>query len=80
MKKEQGMSVDSRDIKKHKNDILRLITSMVLEDNVKLQEQVKNDMAAFIQNLKEETIDLKNLKIVGISKDSIIKRLEETYL
>lgn len=79
-KKEQGMSVDSRDIKKHKNDILRLATSMVLEDDVKLPEEVKNDMAIFIQNLKEETIDLKNLKIVGISKDAIIERLEDTYL
>ncbi|WP_418750055.1 hypothetical protein [Frisingicoccus sp.] len=79
-KKEQGMSVDSRDIKKHKNDILRLTTSMVLEDDVELSEEAKNDMETFIQNLKEETIDLKNLKIVGISKEAIIERLEDTYL
>lgn len=80
MKKEQGILVDSRDIKKHKNDILRLAASMVLEEDVKLPEEVKNDMATFIWNLKEETIILKNLKIVGINKEAIIERLENTYL
>lgn len=53
---------------------------MVLEDGVRLPEAVKNDMATFIHNLKEEIIELKNLKIVGISKEVIIERLEDTYL
>jgi len=79
-RKERGESIDSRDIKKHRNDILRLSTGMVLDSNVRLPKLVKEDMATFIEYLRNEPADLKNLKITGVSNEDIVKLLENTYL
>ena len=80
VKKENGQNVDSRDIRKHKNDILRITGSMVLEEQVVLPEQVKKDMAEFIDHLRMEELDLRNLKMDGVRKETIIRKLEDTYL
>lgn len=79
-RKEQGECIDSRDIKKHKNDILHLSTELVLESNVSLPKLVRADMETFIERLRNEPADLKNLKITGVSNEDIVKLLEDTYL
>lgn len=79
-KKEQGEHVDLRDIKKHKNDIIRLTVEMLLEEHIQLPQLVRDDMAVFINRLRKEPADLKGLKIYGVSSDDVIRVLEETYL
>lgn len=79
-KKEQGEHVDLQDIKKHKNDIIRLTVEMLLEEHIQLPQVVRDDMAVFINRLRKEPADLKGLKIYGVSNDDIIRVLEETYL
>lgn len=78
-KKEQGEHIDERDIKKHKNDILRLVSEMVLERNCELSKSIRCDMKKFTRLLQDEPIDLKNLKIGNISKADIIETLKDTY-
>ncbi|MBP3489196.1 MAG: hypothetical protein J6K53_12445 [Roseburia sp.] len=75
---EEGEKVDSRDIKKHKNDILRIVSEFVLE-SCKLSEVVRADMKEFIEKLHVTDMELKNLKITGVHEADIKQVLIDTY-
>ena len=74
----QGVHVDSRDIKKHRNDILRMVSEMVLE-KCSLSDVVREDMLKFIENFHVTDAELKNLKIAGVKEADIMKTLEQTF-
>ena len=57
-RKDQGGSVDSRDIKKHKNDVFRLYRVVSPETRVEIPGQVSRDMARFLSAMEPETMDL----------------------
>ena len=46
----RGEHVDSRDLKKHRNDIIRMTAELVLE-RCDLPEEVRTDMATFIESM-----------------------------
>jgi hypothetical protein len=73
-KKMRGVHVDSRDIKKHKNDILRLSTEMLLEE-CQLPQQVQQDMEKFIGLLEEEPNQLTN----NVPVAAVIELLKRIY-
>lgn len=75
---EEGEHVDSRDIKKHRNDILRIASELVLE-SCELPETIKQDMNDFIKKLKVTDEELKNLKLIGVHVEDIEKVLKATY-
>lgn len=66
--KERGNHVDSRDIKKHKNDIIRLSMLLVPDNKIEVPDMIKNDLSQFIQNKDKEDINLKQLRISNIDK------------
>jgi len=79
-RKETGERVDSRDIKKHRSDILRLHQLFSAELRVELPETVKRDLASFLEAMeRDESIDLKSLKIRGTIVPEIVQRLRATY-
>lgn len=78
-RKESGEQVDSRDIKKHKNDILRIAVEFVLQKTEKLPENVHNDMYIFIQKLTDEPFDKNLLKEYDLSNEDVLYRLQELY-
>jgi len=73
------IGVDSADIKKHKNDIVRIASEMLLE-RTELSWEIKNDMSTFIEEFDITQAELKNLKIQGIGIEEIKRILTETYL
>lgn len=75
----QSGNADSKDIKKHRNDIVRLASGTVLEKCV-LPEEVKNDMKLFIDSFEMSDAELKNLNIKGVKAKDIRDILEGTYL
>lgn len=75
---ERGEHVDSRDIKKHRNDILRIASEIVLEE-CRLSGVVKDDMIKFIENFHVTDAELKNLKITGVHEEDIIEILKKTF-
>lgn len=77
-KKAQGVHVDSKDIKKHRNDIIRMASEMVLE-KCSLSDVVKTDMIRFIETFHVTDAELKNLKITGVHEADILKILEQTF-
>jgi hypothetical protein len=75
--KAAGAKVDSKAIKKHKNDVFRLyqiITPLEHPPPV----QVRQDLSDFITKVKEEGVDLKALKVSGTLPD-ILDGLAEAY-
>ena len=79
MRKENGESIDSKKIEKHKRDVFRLSQLITGNDRIELSGEILNDMTSFIFQMENETIDLKNLKIRG-DKGKILDTLEKVYL
>ena len=79
-RKSQGYHVDERDIKKHKNDVIRLTSILVSQERCLLSEEVRKDMELFVEKLEKEPINPKILKIPGVSFEDIIKVLQKVYL
>ena len=78
-RKERGNHVDSRDIKKHKNDVIRLSMLLVPDNKIEVPDMIKNDLSQFIQNIDKEDINLKQLGILNIDKKDFILLLSEIY-
>lgn len=76
---EQGKHVDSRDIKKHKNDVIRLSTLLTPATKINLPNVIKEDLSQFIQNLDKEELNLKQLGIRNMNKDALIQLLCNVY-
>lgn len=79
-RKANGEHVDSRDIKKHKNDILRIAMEFALEKTDALPENVDTDMKDFIEKLEEEPFDKNLLKAYGLANGDVVARLQQLYL
>lgn len=73
--------VDSRNIRKHKNDIFRL--TELLDVNMGplpyLPDAIKDDMKQFVERMASEDMDLKQLGIHDKTKGAILKQLEAIY-
>ncbi|WP_303814699.1 hypothetical protein [Selenomonas ruminantium] len=74
-----GMHVDSRDLKKHRNDIIRLAAEFVLE-RCELPDEVKTDMEKFVGSMGVTDAELKSLRIRGVKAEEIQQLLVDTYL
>lgn len=77
--KRSGFHVDEKDIKKHKNDIVRLSSVLSGNDTVQIPKEVMEDMSDFIRQYEQAPADLKSLKIHGITNQQIIDRLKKIY-
>lgn len=80
LQKESGIKVDSKNIKKHKNDIVRLATILTENRKVELPDEVYKDMDKFIKEYENNPADLNSLKIKGITNNDIIEILKAIYL
>ena len=78
-RKDNGESVDSSDIKKHKKDILRIAAELVLESISELPATVKADIDAFIGTLEQEPFDSNSLKSYGLENDDVIGVLHRAF-
>jgi len=73
-----GIHVDSRDLKKHRNDIIRMAAEFVLE-RCELPGEVKTDMETFVKSLNITDAELKSLRIRGVRPEDIRQLLIDTY-
>lgn len=71
--------VDSSDVKKHRNDIIRIVSDMVLQKCI-LPDEVRRDMEKFIEQFDVTESELKNLKIRGTKPEDIKQVLQTIYL
>ena len=71
--------MDSRDLKKHRNDIIRMASELLLE-RCELPDEVRNDMRTFIDAMNVTDQEIKNLKLYGVKAEDIQRLLVDTYL
>ena len=67
-RKETGAKVDSKTIRKHKNDVIRLSMLLTEKDTLDLPQSIRKDMVDFLAAMNEEPIDLKTLGIRNLSQ------------
>lgn len=76
---ENGEHVDSKNIKKHKNDVFRLLANVIPSSRVEIVEEIEKDIRLFIEKIDKDRPDLKNLGIKNTSFDELIEILESIY-
>ena len=74
-----GEKVDSSDIKKHKKDILRIASELMLEKIEDLPTTVNADIHNFIQALDKEPFDQNSLKEYGLKNEDVVYLLKQIY-
>ena len=78
-RRRRGEHVDSRDIKKHRNDVIRIAAELVLE-RCELPAEVRADMRTFIEEMNVTDQELKTLGLGRIRAEDIRDILVENYL
>ena len=80
-RKMNGEKISDRDIRKHKNDVVRLFQLLSPENRMKLPSSIQNDFQTFLVNIKDDpSIDCKNLGLKHINIDQIVEILKKIYL
>ncbi|MGB3366005.1 MAG: hypothetical protein WBA54_00830 [Acidaminobacteraceae bacterium] len=79
-RKAAGEQVDSKNIKKHKNDIFRLLANVTPSSKVDTSDEIQKDISQFMELIREDKPDLKNLGIRGTSFDELIEILSSIFL
>jgi len=79
-RKKAGDSVDSRDVKKHKNDIFRLFQILSPESRINLPDSISCDMQYYLRAIsKEPDLDLKPFGLKGLSVIDLVSTLRKIY-
>ena len=79
-RKDRGETVDSKNISKHKKDILRIAAELVLESIGDLPEAVETDIRAFIDLLAQDPFDSNSLKAYGLRNDEVVEVLHRVFI
>ena len=79
-RKAAGEHVDSKNIKKHKNDVFRL--TELIDPTVKIMapQGVYTDVQEFVKRMQNESVDMKQLGLIGRTKDRILDELKDLYI
>lgn len=72
-------SVDSKDIKKHKNDIYRLTSLLTPEMRLSVSQEIYNDMRVFINAVSDDKVNFKQLGIREMTQSGVVERLQAAY-
>ena len=69
-----------KNIKKHKNDVFRL--TELIDSSIKIQvpNGVYDDMQKFVERMRDEAIDIKQLGLVGRTKEQLLQELRKMYI
>lgn len=72
-------AVNERDIKKHKNDILRLHQLLSIDNSIDLPLPIKNDLMEFFRRIENDSIDLKTLNLKNTTYETVLNNLKTIY-
>ena len=74
-----GEHVDSKNIKKHKNDVFRLAQVIALDTRQMVSAEILEDMKQFLGLVENDNVDLKTMGIKEISYKTMIELLYRCY-
>ena len=78
-RRSNGEKIDSKNIKKHKNDVFRLAQLITADTRKLLGSEVAEDMTKFSSEITDEQVDLKSLGIRGTEKQKMLDMLYQCY-
>lgn len=79
-RRNNGQIVDAKDIKKHRNDVFRIVPLLNTVDTVEVSPTIKADIDSFLHTMRNETLNLKSLGIPNRSLNSIIELYTKLYV
>ena len=78
-RRDAGEQIDERDIKKHRNDVARLLQLLPADARYTLPEKVRADMVKFVAGLEAaKEFDPRQFK-VEMTREVVIERLKSAY-
>lgn len=78
-RKSTGENVDSKNIRKHKNDIFRLSALLSQNSKIYVLPGIYKDIQTFLQSMQQESVDTKQFGLTR-TKENILEILQNTYL
>ena len=76
----QGHQVDSKDIRKHRNDVFRLVQIISPDLRAELPDAIKSDVREFVAAVEKEAFDVNSfLKGSALTKDVYLNRIRQVY-
>ena len=79
VRRERGERVDRRDVKKHRNDVVRLLQTLTGTPIEGVPEAVRSDISAFVEAFDMTGDDLKNIKVVFKDPEAVVEQLRAAY-
>ena len=73
-------TIGRRTVAKHKKDVFRLYRVLDPLIQLEIPEEIREDMSEFLEAMRGEDVDLKNLGIGHLSLDSILDELRIQYV
>ncbi|GAK61003.1 hypothetical protein U27_00901 [Candidatus Vecturithrix granuli] len=81
--KEQGEKIDERDIKKHKNDVIRLAVLLTDEDSLILPDSIGADIHQFMLALEQDPPDFRtiahNMGLPDLDPETVMNQIHLTF-
>jgi hypothetical protein len=75
-----GEIIDARDVRKHKNDVFRLLMYVDPMVKIPVDGAIMSDIDRFLQQVAEEKTDLRSLGIRSTGMNELLARLSGVYL
>jgi hypothetical protein len=75
-----GANIDEKDIRKHKNDVIRLSRLLTLHQSISLPESIRLDMGKFLDGMQNDgPTDLKNFNLRNITFEELVDNLRQVF-
>ena len=78
-RKAAGESIDSKHLKKHKNDVFRLCALLGPSAKIYISPPIFQDLHIFITAMASENVDEKQLGLIR-TKEQILRQMQDTYV
>lgn len=78
-RKDAGEAIDSKNIKKHKNDVFRLAVNIDVDSSVQVSGKVREDVHAFMERAKNEEVNLAQLGIKGAIYSEVLDLINNCF-
>ena len=78
-RRDAGEAVDSKSIRKHKNDVFRLFQVIDPERAVEPPTPIGSDIGSFLSHMATEQVDLKALGLGSIALESVLNGFRKLY-
>ena len=79
-RKKAGERIDSKNIKKHRNDIFRIFPLLSPNQTINISESIKSDLRQFLDAMdREKGINLKDFNIKNLSLSDIVSNIQSIY-